>query len=259
VQGAAIDVTSISGTSGTSGATGTSGTDGQDASGTSGTSGTSGATGTSGTDGLDGTSGTDWIDWAVTTNSSNSFTSSTHLSPGTPVRWTDGTVKYGIVTSVSTDIHTIAGVSIDSPSNYQYGPVNSVIVEHFHIDGAFADTSSTTSTYGGLLYEDLNMYKHYRWRYSKSFCVMMEGVCYTPDTGTSPTLNVAVGDNSTYSNIFSSINVSNTQTTTLVTANSTNYIIDYNDYIDFSVTVPGNGDAKDLDISLIFIVIGEVT
>ena len=198
-----------------------------------------------------------WNNWEAIYVNSNTLSGET-LEKGTPIRYLSGsTICYNIITAVTSYSHNVIGISIPSnATNFQYGSPSMVINEYYHVDGTFSDANETVGTNGGLLYSDLKMRLHYRWRYYKSYCVSMETFCFTNDSTSAPSINASVSSNNiSYNNIFtSSITVSNSSNNTGITANSNYYIINYGDYIDFSIIKNGTGDAADVDIILTFII-----
>ena len=200
-----------------------------------------------------------WATWTATRTGDSTITSTTHLAKGTPIRFkatADSSYEYAIVVDRSSDVHTILGniCSTSLDDDFQYGVPELVQTETFVVPGTFADASITAGATAGLLYDDLLMGLHYIWNKSDAHLVKLSAVCTDADATVDPTILVRISaDNSSYTSVFSAIDVDTTLRSTAAENVATSYDVGFGNYIDFSITKNGTGDAKNITVFLTFI------
>jgi hypothetical protein len=269
------------GTSGSSGSSGTSGFGTSGSSGSSGTSGfgTSGSSGTAGTSGL-GTSGSSGSSGIGTSGSSGSSSDSSQWCPinvsaasssvivtnsdvtsyvkvGLPIKYSGDTMLYGIVTGV-----TYSGgstyIGVDGPScNTTIAGANTFIgqpymlhTETFAVNGAYADGDNDT-----LLLTDTKTY--WKWFTNSAYLVRFNVRHVTDASTTNPKVNLVVNGNSVSSdNSDSGITVGTLWSSSLVTINSSNYQIGFDDSLEIKTNADaGTTHASDLTVQTTFVMI----
>lgn len=161
-----------------------------------------------------------------------------------------GTVYYGMVTAITSNLLTLAGASMggDVTALYWCDPSRVVQVDFF-VSGSFADAANTA-----LLNSDMNT--AFDWNLGKAYCVCIRHKVKTDDSGANqPRVTISIaGSVVGTSNSNAGEAVAETWTSTVVGINASNYDINPDEAIEIVTDANGsNDDASNLTVSAIFV------
>lgn len=161
-----------------------------------------------------------------------------------------GTVYYGVVTAIASNLLTIAGASMggDVTALYRCAPERLIQVD-FGVPGKFADAANT-----GLLASDSKT--AFVWRLGKAYCVQISHKCLVADTGANdPRVSISINgavvgtDNSN-----AGLAVTDSWASTVVGINTSNYDINTGEAIEVVTDANGsNDDAENLIVEAVFV------
>ncbi len=201
-----------------------------------------------------------WVTWtgAAASVGGQEIGSTTHLDIGTPVRFRvgNGDYKYAVVTSISSNAHSISGYECKTSEDYddfQYGTPELIKSIEYVIPGAFADDDIIAGLAAGLLHDDMLMQQGLSWNYPTAYLVGLKAICTTNDTSSAPNIQPVRGVGTTYTNIYGVLPVNNSGLAKSIAEAPTAYKFTYEDRLDFNVNKGTAGDARDLTIYLTFI------
>jgi hypothetical protein len=173
---------------------------------------------------------------------------------GVPIRYDDGagTTYYGLVynavAAAGNITITIAGALMPAGvTTLEYGDKELVQVVSFAFNGEYADAGDNT-----LLASDLRT--AFKWTMGEARVVMISHIHDHDDTTVQPKVNASVGAlRISTSNLGSGKSVTTSWTDTDVDIDTTNYILNFGDYLEVSADVTGTGDAANLTTILTII------
>jgi hypothetical protein len=202
-----------------------------------------------------------WFSVVGTRTATNTFTSVTLLENGSPIKWVDtGVTYYGVIVNVAAgapNTYTIMGHPMGAGAGtYEWGNPELVKLERFHVDGTFGALTIPVTATSGILYNYFNMSTQYIWDQPQARIVGMKAKCMNADSTVDPTIHLNIDKGAGYNTVFSAaINVGAAMSNTGVTAQSTPYVVDTSDILEFSIVAGGTGDASEADIIVMFVIV----
>ena len=161
-----------------------------------------------------------------------------------------GTVYYGVVTAITSNLLTLAGAPMGGDVTALYWcPAHHVRQLVVSVPGKFADAANTT-----LLKTDSKL--SIDWDLGKAYLVRIRHIVVTDDTGANqPIVNVSVNGSAVgTSNNNAGLAVAETWTSTVVDINTSNYDINNDEAVEVITDASGsNDDASDLTVSMTFV------
>jgi len=161
-----------------------------------------------------------------------------------------GTVYYGVVTAITSNLLTLAGAPMGGDVTALYWcPAHHVRQLVVSVPGKFADAANTT-----LLKTDSKL--SIDWDLGKAYLVRIRHIVVTDDTGANqPIVNVSVNGSAVgTSNTNAGLAVAETWTSTVVDINTSNYDINNDEAVEVITDASGsNDDAIDLTVSMTFV------
>jgi hypothetical protein len=161
-----------------------------------------------------------------------------------------GTVYYGMVTAIATNLLTVAGAPLSGDVTALYWCDSSRVIQvDFLIPGKFADAANT-----GLLASDANT--AFDWTLGKAYCAMIRHKVKTDDSGANqPRVTISIaGSVVGTSNTNAGEAVAETWTSSGVAINTSNYDINFEEAIEIITDANGsNDDAMNLTVRAIFV------
>ena len=245
---------------GPTGSTGPTGAQGATVTGPTGDTGPTGAQGATVT-GPTGPTGPAYSIWTQETNFTATPASTSTLTMTSDVTGTikvgfglkytiGGTVYYGVVTAITSNLLTLAGAPMGGDVTALYWcPAHHVRQLVVSVPGKFADAANTT-----LLKTDSKL--SIDWDLGKAYLVRIRHIVVTDDTGANqPIVNVSVNGSAVgTSNTNAGLAVAETWTSTVVDINTSNYDINNDEAVEVITDASGsNGDAVDLTVSMTFV------
>jgi hypothetical protein len=174
------------------------------------------------------------------------------LLPGLPLRYTyNGATYYGVIAACTANLLTIRGAPLSTSytTTLDVGTPEMVKQLHISVPGYFEDATNT-----GLLASDC--YQVIKWTCSRAYCVGYNAKCQTADGGaTQPSVQVTWGGNAiSTANSAAGIRPGASWVATDIDISPTNYVVDYNEALEISVTKNSTGDAADLNVDILMVV-----
>lgn len=170
---------------------------------------------------------------------------------GRPIRYSDDDVTwvYGIVTNYVTGTVTIGGAPMTTSYDayLQYGDMTRVVQLDLPINGWYEDADDAT-----LVADDL--FSYIKWQLGTAYCVKFSVIDKTADSGAEAFINVMINSAAvSTSNTNAGLTVNTAWVDTVVDINVANYDILYGESIEVAADRQGNGDARDLTVSMVFV------
>jgi hypothetical protein len=188
--------------------------------------------------------------FTVTDNASNQAI----FVKGRPIRYkaTGGSYVYGIVTGYSAGTVTLAGAPMTTSYDdvLEYGDMTRVVQAEVMIPSSFASGGASSTLINTWLKSNL------LWRLGTAYLVRFGHIVDVDDSGASQTrVNVNIAGSAVgTANANAGPTIAETWTYTTTDINITNYSIEQDEEIEITCDASGtNGDAKDLTVSLTFV------
>lgn len=160
-----------------------------------------------------------------------------------------GVDYFGVIEAISTATLTVSGVPFGSTVNSLYWcDTDKVVQIDYYLQGVITATTTALKT---------KMKTYSQWNLGEARLVQIRGVVYTEDTGANdPKVNITVAGNGvSTANTNAGIAVGGSWVTTSIDINETNYIVPRHAAIELITATGSTGDAADLTVSGVFVLI----